>query len=370
MIYFDNAATAKAYKEVLDTFVNVEENLLGNANGANIASQRVNEFVNELHNNIYKNLKLNPNEYDIIYTSSGTESNNLAIKGYALSHSGFGKHILVSPLEHSSINATLGYLKDNNYDIEFIPLDSNGHIDLNELDSLIRKDTIMVIVSLVEPETGIVQDYKALSELCKNKKVTLFMDIVQGFSKMNIELNKIDMFSISPHKFGGIIGTGLLVKRKEIIITPLIHGGKSLSIYRSGSIPTSLIATIDKAIEISINNQEEHYQHVKKLHDYLLDNLKEINAVQINSKDNFPYIVNISVKGYRGNELVKYFSDKDISISQKSACSVPNTPSKVIMAVYKDKVRATSSIRISLSYMNTIEEIDIFLNALKELINR
>ena len=315
MIYFDNAATTKPYKEVLDTFVNVEENILGNANGTNISSQKVNSFVNKLHNNIYKNLKLNPEEYDIIYTSSGTESNNLAIKGYALSHSGFGKHILVSPIEHSSINATLGYLKDNNFEIEFIPLDSKGHVDINALNCLIRKDTILVVTNLVEPETGLLQDYKTISELCKNKKVTLFMDIVQGFSKTNIELDRLDMFSISPHKFGGIIGTGLLVKRKEIIITPLIHGGKSLSIYRSGYIPTSLIATIDKAIEISINNQEEHYQCVKKLHDYLIDNLKEINAVQINSKDDFPYIVNISVKGYRGNEIVKYFSDKDISIS-------------------------------------------------------
>ena len=369
MIYLDNASNVKSKKEVLDLFIKIESMGLSNANSLHQGGKEAFDIVSDYQNKIYELLNISKDEYDIIHTSSGTESNNLAIKGYANSHSGFGRHILVSPLEHSSVNATLGYLKDNNFEIEFIPVNNKGQIDIAALNSLIRKDTILVIINLVDSEAGFIQDYKEISCLCHKKGVTLFMDIVQGFGKFDINYHDLDMFSISPHKFGGLLGTGLLIKRKDIILTPLIHGGKSLNIYRSGSIPISLIASTYKAIEIALSNRENNYKNISNLRDYLFNYLKNNKNILINSPDNNPYIINLSINGYKGNEVVNYLSDKGIYVSQKAACNITSTPSKVIMSVYNDKKRAYSSFRISLNEDNTKEDIDELIRHLEELTN-
>lgn len=300
MIYLDAASNVKSKKEVLDLFIEVEEKELANANSLHQGGLDAFNLVTNYQNKLYELLNLSIDEYDIIHTSSGTECNNLAIKGFVNSHSGFGKHILVSPLEHSSVNATLGYLKDNNYEIEFIPIDKYGHIILDELEKLIRPDTILVIINLVDGEVGFVQDYQNIAKICSKHQVTLFMDAVQGFGKLDIEFNKLDMFSFSPHKFGGLLGTGVLIKRKNIILTPLIHGGKSLSIYRSGSIPISLIAATYKATELALLEKNKNYQIVSSLHDYLINKIKDNKRILINSTDMNPYIINISILGKKG----------------------------------------------------------------------
>ena len=369
MIYLDNASNTKSKKEVLEIFNEIELKGLGNANSLHQGGLDAFEIVNDYQNKIYELLNLDKNEYDIIHTSSGTESNNLAIKGFVNSHSGEGKHILVSPLEHSSVNATLGYLKDHNYDIEFIPVDNNGHIVYEELDHLIRKDTILVVINIADGEAGFVQDYKIIKEICDKHHVRLFTDIVQAFGKIDIEFNKLDMFSVSPHKFGGFVGTGLLIKKKDIILTPLIHGGKSLTIYRSGSIPISLIASTYKAIELALQHKEENYQQVLSLYNNLINRIKDNKNILINSNGDNPYIANISLKNKKGNEIVKCLSDKNIYVSQKAACNITNTPSKVLMSVYHDKLRAMNSIRVSFSENNTIDEVEMLVKNLEEMTN-
>ncbi len=369
MIYLDAASNVKTKKEVLDTFLKIENRNLANANSLHNGGKNARAIVESYQDKIYESLGLDKSEYDIIHTSSGTESNNLAIKGFAYSYSGYGRHILVSPLEHSSTNATLGYLKDNNFEVEFIPVNKDGKIDLISLDKKIRKDTILIVINLIDGEVGFIQDYKNIIEVAKKHNIKVFFDAVQAFGKFKLDYNQLDFFSISPHKFGGLLGTGLLIKRKEIILTPLIHGGKSLTLFRSGSIPISLIGATSKAIELAVLNLDKHYEYVKSLQSYLLAKLKDFSKITINSPLDNPYIINISIEGFKGRDILEYLNSKEIYVSQKAACDVLNTPSKVLMSVYNNKMRASSSIRISINEDNAIEEINELIKQLKEMID-
>ena len=223
---------------------------------------------------------------------------------------------------------------------------------------------------LVESETGKIQPYKEVIEILKDyPNCHLLIDATQALCKIDIDYNGIDMFSFTPHKFGGIIGTGFLIKRKETILTPLIHGGLSTSIYRSSTFPLGLFSSSIKAIEIGYNNLNVNYNKVKEIYDYLINNLKKFNEVELNTFFDFPYILNISIKDKKASDVVSYLSNNDICVSQKSACSIKNTPSKTIFSIYHDKKRALSSFRISLSYLTTKEEIDKFIKVIGAYIN-
>ena len=365
MIYLDYAANYPAKKEVLDALVDVELNYYGNYNSSHKLGIKSKEKYNELNNQIKDILSLDDN-FSIIYTSSATEANNLAIKGICSSYSGFGKKILVSELEHSSINGTLGYLKDNGFIVEFIKTLNNGQIDLNDLKEKLTNDVILVCVILVDGETGLMHDYKKISEVIKTSNAHFLVDATQAISKFKIDFSYLELVSFTPHKFGGIIGSGCLIKRKNTILTPLFHGGESDSIYRSGSVPLGIIASIEKALELAYFSLEDNYSKVSKINEYILNELKQIKKIKINSFSN-PYIINISIDGILGRKSVDFLNEHDIYVSQKSACSIKNTPSKIIMAIYKDKQRASSSFRISLSELVTIEEANQLINVIKEL---
>lgn len=366
MIYLDYAANYPAKKEVLDALVDVELNYYGNYNSSHKLGIKSKEKYNELNNKIKDILSLDDN-YSIIYTSSATEANNLAIKGICSSYSGFGKKILVSELEHSSINGTLGYLKDNGFIVEFIKTLNNGQIDLNDLKEKLTNDVILVCVILVDGETGLMHDYKKISEVIKTSNAHFLVDATQAIGKFKLDFSYLELVSFTPHKFGGIIGSGCLIKRKNTILTPLFHGGESDSIYRSGSVPLGIIASIEKALELAYFSLEDNYSKVSKINEYILNELKQIKKIKINSFSN-PYIINISIDGILGRKSVDFLNEHDIYVSQKSACSIKNTPSKIIMAIYKDKKRASSSFRISLSELVTIEEAEQLIKVIKELI--
>lgn len=363
LVYLDYAANYPVKKEVLNEFINVETNYIGNYNSTHALGRQAKAKFEEYNNGIKRLLKLD-NSYDIIYTSSATEANNLAIKGIVESYKGFGKKILVSEFEHNSVNATLGYLKTSGYDIEFYDCQ-----DLDDLKKKMSKEVILVISVLIDSETGLMFDVEAIREILKDyPNAHHLVDATQAIGKFDFALNKYEMVSFTPHKFGGIIGSGVLVKAKDTILTPIIHGGLSQSIYRSGSVPLGIIATVYKALELAVNNREDNYYKVKKIHDYLLNKLKEIKNVKINSFDN-PYIVNISISGIKAKDIVSYFDDNDICVSQKSACSIKNTPSKSVMKLFNDRKRALESFRISLSELVTLTEIDHFITKMKEYIN-
>lgn len=368
MYYFDYSANYPCKKEVLEYMSDIELSYIGNANSIHKEGIKSFELFKDLDFKTKELLTLDNNK-EIIYTSSATESNNLAIKGIAKSYNGFGRHILVSPYEHSSVNAALATLKDEGYEIEFLKLNKNGTIDLESLATSIRKDTIIVVTIFVESEAGIVNDCEKIAEIIKTKNPNChyLVDATQGITKIDLDLNKIDLVSFTPHKFGGLIGTGCLIKNKTTILTPLINGGKSATLYRAGSIPLGLIASTYKALEIAIKNKDKNFEYVNNLHNYFIEKLQCIKNITINSF-NFPYIVNISLDGIKAQLAVEKLNEMNICVSQKSACSISNTPSKTIMSVYSNKARALSSFRISLSYLTSISDIDYLIDCLRSIV--
>lgn len=368
MIYLDYASNYPTKKEVLNYFNFIETNYIGNFNSTHPLGIISKGLYNDLNKDIKDILNLDDN-HEIIYTSSATESNNLAIKGIVKSYSGFGKKILVSEEEHSSINGALGSLKDQGYIIEQYKTLDNGEFDFNDLKNKLSDDVILVIGILVEDETGFIHDYKKLNDIVKgSKNAHLLIDATQAIGKFKIDLNELDLVSFTPHKFGGIIGSGCLIKKKDTILYPLINGGSSASIYRSGSVPLGIIGTIYKSLELAYKDLDINYKIVKDLNEYFINELNKIDGVLINSFTN-PYIINISIPSIPSYKSIEYFNNKEICISQKAACSIKNTPSKIIFAIYKDKKRAASSLRISISELTLIDEIDEFIKCLKELIN-
>lgn len=365
MIYLDYCANYPCKKEVLEALSNVELNYIGNYNSSHDEGKRSKEKFNEINNSIKNILKLD-DEHEIIYVSSATEANNLAIKGICKSYSGFGKKILVSELEHSSINGALGFLKDNGYIVEFVKTNNDGSISLESLKEKLTSDVILVCICLVDGETGYIHDYHKINEIIKESNAHLLVDATQGVGKFDINFNEIDLVSFAPHKFGGLTGSGCLIKRKKTILTPLFHGGESSSIYRSGSVPLGLIASIEKALSLAYLHMDENFQKVKEINSYLIEKIKNNKKIKINSFSN-PYIINLSIDNVTGHVAVDYLNNKGICVSQKSACSIKNTPSKIIMAIYKDKKRAISSFRLSLSELVTFEEIDYLVKVLEEL---
>ena len=366
MIYFDNAANKPASLEALAELVEVEKEYAGNSNSVHIAGSLAHQKYLSLEERVFELLNLNKNEYDLIFTSGATESNNLAIKGIYESYSGFGNTLLSSEFEHSSTNAILAYLKDKGAKVILLPTNNDGKLSLEELMKSLNDDCLLLTLSLIESEVGTIQDYRTIQETLNGTSSKLLLDATQAIGKIPLNLNGIDMISFGVHKFGGISGTGILLKKKEIILTPLLHGGKAESPYRSGSFPLGLFASFVKALELSRAKEKENFLYVSSLSSYLREEMLKIEGMMLNSFEGNPYINNFSLKGVKGNEIVTYLSSKEICISQKSACSLPQTPSKVINSIYHDKQRALSSFRISLSENNTKEEIDILLEAIRD----
>ncbi len=367
MIYLDYSANYPPKEEVLEELVKVEKNYIGNYNSLHQKGFESKELIKKYERKIASCLDFSLDDFDIIFTSSATEANNLAIKGIAKSYSGFGKKILVSELEHTSVNGALGYLKEDGFDIEFINTLSNGKIDLDDLKSKINNNVILVSTIILDSELGTLEPYKEIYDIIKEyPNCHLLADATQAISKYKIDFNYINMLSFTPHKFGGITGSGVLIKRKKTILTPLIHGGESQSIYRAGSVPLGIISTISKSIELAVNSRIDNVNYLKELGSYFINELRKIKRVQINSFENL-FIFNISVNNYKGSKLVDLLNEKGICVSYKSACSIKNTPSKVVFAVYRDKKRASECIRISISELTTKEELDYLLEVLRSL---
>lgn len=371
MIYLDYSANFPVSEAALKALWETEAFFYGNCVSIHKEGKRSLSFYEKKNSELLSLFSLDPKEYEAIYTSSASESNNLAIKGVFQSYQGFGKHILVSEFEHSSVNATLGYLKEGfSAEVGFVKTGKDGRMDLDDLKKKLREDTILLCLSLVEGETGSIQDYRSVIDILKDyPNCHLLLDATQAVGKIPVSFDDADMVSFTPHKYGGIIGTGVLLKKRSIVLTPLIHGGNSVSIYRSSTAPLGLIASTVKATEEAITNLESHYQKVRMLQKKLVSELKNEPDILINSNLEFPYILNISVKNRKASEIVLLLSDMDVCVSQKSACSIPNTPSKTIMSIYHDRERAMGSFRISLSYLTTEEEIDEFVTILRGIIH-
>ena len=361
MIYLDYSATTKTSDEVLDTFIKCSKEFIGNPNSLHSLGVKSKNMIDSATRQIAK--LLNVKETEIIYTSGSSESNNLAIKGICEKYKNRGKHIITTSLEHSSIYGPIDYLINNGYSVDFVNLDENGQVDLEDLKRLIKEDTILVSINAVNSEIGILQPIEEIANIVsKYPKCFFHSDMTQAIGKIPVNISNIDLVSFSAHKFFGIKGKGVLIKKEKIELTPLIHGGKSTTIYRSGTPCLPLIASISKALRIALENIDEKQKHVQELNKYLKEKLANFEKVKINSNNKcIPHILNLSVLGVKPETMLHALEKYDIYISTQSACSANNSKSKAVYALTNDITRASSSIRISIAHLTTKEEIDKFI---------
>lgn len=370
MAYFDYSANYPVNDEVLEEFVRVEKEARGNANSIHQEGKESLRLYEEANQKVFSLLHLNPETHEIIYTSSATESNNTVIKGVFTSYLGNGNKMLASEFEHSSTNAALSSLKDKGTEIELVKSDEGGKIDLRDLSMKLTSNTILTCLSMVEGELGAKQPTEEVQRLVhESTNGFLLVDATQALGKFDVDLSKYDFVSFAPHKFGGIIGTGVLIKRKDIILSPLLNGGSSVSIYRSGTPAIGLIASVAKALEIALAKQSENEKRTRDLWELFFKTLGKPRNILVNSFAENPFVINLSIPSLKGGEIVKKLDQYGFEVSQKSACSIPNTPSKAVMSVYHDKRRALSSFRISLSSLSKEEDVISLANCIKDIAN-
>ena len=370
MIYLDYSATTPVNEEVLDTFVKVSRNFPGNPNSLHRLGVSSRELIDASTKQIADILKVKPSE--IIYTSGASESNNTAIKGICLQYQNRGKHIITTNFEHSSIYGPISYLQTLGFEVDFVKTDANGIVDLDDLKSLLRDDTILVSITAVNSEIGIVEPIEEIGKILKDYPKCFFhSDLTQIIGKKEINLENVDLASFSAHKFFGLKGIGGLIKKDKINLVPLIHGGKSTTIYRSGTPAVALIASFAKALRLAYVDIEKHYNYVTKLNNMVKEELAKYSNIHINSNNKcLPYVLNLSVIGIKPETMLHALEEEDIYISTQTACSSGNSYSKAVYSLTNDKELASSSIRISLSYVTKEEEIKIFLDKFIKIVDK
>ena len=275
MIYLDYSATTPISKEVLDTYVKVSEEFIGNVNSLHSLGVKSKKLEEQSTRQIAALLGVNSNE--IIYTSGATEGNNTVIKGICSLYKNRGNHIITTELEHESILAPLSYLQKEGFKISYVKLKKNGTVDLDNLKELLTDETILVSLASVSSELGILQPIEEIGKLLKEYPKCFFhVDITQSVGKVKVDLTDVDLATLSSHKFYGPKGIGVLVKKANVNILPLIHGGKSTTNYRSGTPALPLIAATAKALRLAMDNLDTQYQHVLKLNQMYLYFIQEL----------------------------------------------------------------------------------------------
>ena len=364
-IYLDYAANTPVDPDVLSAFHEATATYFANPNSTHELGKATSAKINEATEKILTLLKDTSNlseDMEIIYTSGASESNNLALKGVSRAYRENGRHIITTFLEHASVSGTLTSLKEQGYEIDILNVNRDGKVDLEHLKELLRKDTILLSICYVDSELGSMQPIREIVEILKDyPNCYLHVDCTQAIGKLSVDLSGIDLITFAPHKFYGLNGFGALLKKKEIVLEPLIHGGASTSLYRSGTPVTGQIVAMEKALELSLSHLAERYEYVFTLNKKLRDKLKEYTKVQINTPDEEnPFILNLGVEGVRADEFKQELEKYGVCVSIKSACSVTISPSRPVMAITHDRKRAFSSWRISLSHLTTQEEIEAF----------
>jgi len=369
MVYLDYSATTPVDKDVLDSFNNVSNNYIGNPNSLHKLGVEAHKLLDAATRQVADLLKVKTSE--VIFTSGASEANNLAIFGVINEFKNRGKHIITTKLEHSSVLEPIKYLEKNGYIIDYVNINNDGKVDLNHLKELLSDNTILVSICEVNSEIGLIQDVNEIGKIINNYPKCIFhVDGTQAIGKKEINLENVDLYTFSSHKFYGLKGVGCLIKKEDINLVPIIFGGKSQTIYRSGTPTLALDVSLSKALRITFDNFKERYHKVVDLNNYLINKLKDINELIINSNNNcVPHIINISIKGLKPETILHALEQYDIYISTKTACSDKEDESLSVYEFTKNHELAKSSIRISLSYLTEYKDIDCFINKLIICIN-
>ncbi|CQR48140.1 Cysteine desulfurase [Paraliobacillus sp. PM-2] len=373
MIYFDNSATTKPDSTVLQSFQQISQQYYGNPSSIHRFGLEAQTLLRKAHEQAADILDIDVNE--VVFTSGGTEGNNIAIKGIALAHQNKGKHIITSQIEHPSVMEACKSLENIGFEVTYLPVNDKGIVDVHHVQQALREDTILVSIMHINNELGSIQPVKEIGELVKHRTTTYFhVDHVQGFGKVPLSLKKdgVDLCTISGHKIHGLKGTGLLYIRKGINIFPLFDGGAQQSNYRSGTENVAGIVSLVKAMRLINEKQKNNRNYLYQLNQLLRDLLQEISSVQFNTaKDQAPHIFNFSVPGYKPEVIIHALGERDIFISTKSACSSKKPDeSTVLRAIGLSEERTKSGLRVSFSYQNTEEEIELFCRSLRKVIQQ
>ena len=368
MIYLDYAANTPVEEKVLKTFVDATRKYTANPNSSHNAGKLAKEAIEKASTHIAGFFGCK--KESIIYTSGSSESNNLVIKGIAEKNKEHGKHIIISSLEHSSIIAPCNYLSSFGYDISIIPMTKEGKIDIDYLKKVMTDETILVSICAVDSEVGTIQPIEEVAKIVKKYPNCIFhTDATQAIGKVNIDYQDVDFITFTPHKFFGLNGFGVLINRNNNKLIPLIHGGKSTTIYRSGTPVTANVLALDTALTLAIENQEKRYKYIKELNKILRDYFKKNKNIHINSPKNaIPNTLNISLINYNTKEVLKKLEEKDIYISTTTACAIGNMPSKSVLAITGSEILASNTIRISLSHLTTKEDIIKFIKEFDKIL--
>ena len=367
MIYLDYAANTPVEKDVLKEYVNATTKYIANPNSSHPLGIEAKKIIDDSSNVIASYFDIN--KENIIYTSGSSESNNLVIKGIAEMNKDKGKHIIISAIEHSSIIAPCNYLANKGYEISVIPILNNGEIDIEELKKTIRDDTILVSICYVDSELGTIQPIKKISNIVNKYPNCIFhTDATQAVGKIKVDFKNVDFVTFAPHKFYGLNGFGVLLNINNNKLIPLIHGGKSTTIYRSGTPVTANVVALKKSVELALDNLIDRYEYISNLNKYLREELSIFTNVHINSpKYSIPNTLNISLINMDAKEIVKKLGGQQIYLSTTSACSLGSTPSKSVYAITNDLELAKNSIRISLSHLTNINELKQFIASFKKI---
>ena len=373
-VYFDNSASTKVSEKAIDIMLKTMRDDYANTSAKHIKGVDAESYVKDATDIIAKTLKVKKGE--IIFTSGGTESNNMALIGGAMSKKRFGKHIIISGIEHPAVYRPAEFLMEQGFDVSVLSVNREGQVDLEVLKSTLRDDTILVSVMYVNNEMGAIEPVEEISRIIKskNKDILFHVDAIQAYTKLRItpKSQGIDMLSASGHKFHGPKGVGFLYIDSSVKINPIIFGGGHQRGMRSGTINTTGIAGMGVAAKEAYENFDERINKIRDLKYYLMDELEKIEGTVLNTGrgENFaPQIISVSFEDIRAEVLLHALEDRGVYVSSGSACS-SNHPgiSGTLKAIGVREDLLDATIRVSLSELNSMEEADYFLKNLKELL--
>ncbi|SGX09867.1 aminotransferase class-V protein [Staphylococcus argenteus] len=363
LIYLDNAATTKAFEEVLDTYLKVNQSMYFNPSSPHKAGLQADQLLQQAKVQINNMVNANKN-YDVVFTSGATESNNIALKGVAYRKFDTANVIITSVLEHPSVLEVVRYLEERDgFKVKYVDVTKDGSIDLQHFNELMSDKVGLVTCMYVNNVTGQIQPIAEMAEILKQyPKVHFHVDAVQAFGKIPVDFKNVDSLSLSGHKFNGLKGQGVLLVNHIQNIEPIIQGGGQEYGVRSGTINLPSDIALVKAMKIANDNRESLHTYVASLNKDIREFVESFRGVYINSAINgSPFILNISFPGVKGEVLVNAFSKYDIMVSTTSACSSKrNKLNEVLTAMGLSDKAIEGSIRLSFGATTTKEDIEKF----------
>lgn len=373
IIYFDNSATTKIKTEVLNEMMPFLTTEYGNASSLYSIGRKSKRAIENARKQVAELINCSSNE--IVFTAGGSESDNIAIKGFAYANRERGNHIITSKIEHPAILETCRTLEKQGFEVSYIDVDENGIIKLDELQNEIKSTTILISVMAANNEIGTIQPIEQIAQIAHNNNIMFHTDAVQAVGNMPIDVTQmgIDMLSLSGHKINAPKGIGALYIKNGIQVEKIINGGHQEKDKRAGTENVAGIVGLGKACELAKNNMDTHIRNLKRLRDYYISRLKKDlpERIRINGtmESRLPGNANVSFEGANASEIIFKLDEKGICVSSGSACSSGNSePSHVLKAIGVPEKYLNCAIRTTFGDNNTFEEIDYFIKVLKTII--